>query len=111
MSDFSLGIFLSMAMMSLKIWELASLALPLVIILVVQTIFILLYAAFLLFPLIGRNYDAAVMCSGLVGHGLGATPNALANMNAVCERYGVVSKKAFLIVPPCGAALIALVSY
>lgn len=108
-SDFSLGIFLSMAMMSLKIWELASLALPLVIILVVQTIFILLYAAFLLFPLLGRNYDAAVMCSGLVGHGLGATPNALANMNAVCERYGVVSKKAFLIVPLCGAALIDLV--
>jgi ESS family glutamate:Na+ symporter len=108
-ADFSLGMFLSMAMMSLKIWELASLALPLIIILAVQTIFIFAYCIFLLFPALGRNYDAAVMCAGMIGHGLGATPNAIANMNAVCERYGVVSKKAFLIVPLCGAVLIDLV--
>lgn len=108
-ADFSLGLFLSMAMMSLKIWELASLALPLIIILVVQTVFIIAYCIYLLFPALGRNYDAAVMCAGMVGHGLGATPNAIANMNAVSERYGVVSKKAFLIVPLCGAVLIDLV--
>ncbi|TYP52431.1 sodium/glutamate symporter [Thermosediminibacter litoriperuensis] len=108
-ADVSLGLFLSMAMMSLKIWELASLALPLIIILVVQTIFILAYSIYFMFPLLGRDYDAAVICAGLVGHGLGATPNAIANMNAVSERYGVVSRKAFLIVPLCGAVLIDLV--
>ena len=64
---------------------------------------------FILFPLLGKNYDAAVMCAGFMGHGLGATPNAVANMGAVCERYGVLSHKAFLIVPLCGAVLIDLV--
>lgn len=108
-ADVSLGLFLSMAMMSLKIWELASLALPLIIILAVQTIFIFAYCIFALFPALGKDYDAAVMCAGMIGHGLGATPNAIANMNAVSERYGVVSRKAFLIVPLCGAVLIDLV--
>ena len=66
-------------------------------------------AVFLLFRLLGKDYDAAVMCAGLVGHGLGATPNAVANMGAVCEHYKVMSYKAFLIVPLCGAVLIDLV--
>jgi len=108
-SDVSLGIFLTMAMMSLRIWELYDLAIPLVVILVLQTIALLLLAAFLLFRLLGKDYDAAVMCAGLVGHGLGATPNAVANMGAVCEHYKVMSYKAFLIVPLCGAVLIDLV--
>ncbi|SDF67909.1 sodium/glutamate symporter [Sporolituus thermophilus] len=108
-ADVSLGIFLTMAMMSLKIWELYSLALPLIIILAVQTVFMFIFCIYFLFPLLGRNYDAAVMCAGMIGHGLGATPNAVANMSAVAERYGVVSRKAFLIVPLCGAVLIDIV--
>ncbi|WP_094604862.1 Sodium/glutamate symporter [Sporomusa silvacetica DSM 10669] len=109
-ADVSLGIFLTMAMMSLKIWELSSLAGPLVLILAVQTIFMFIYCIYFLFPLLGRNYDAAVMCAGMIGHGLGATPNAIANMGAVTERYGVVSRKALLIVPLCGAVLIDFVA-
>ena len=109
-ADISLGIFLTMAMMSLKFWELYSLALPLVIILAIQTAFIFLFCIYLIFPLLGRNYDAAVMCAGMVGHGLGATPNAIANMGAVSERFGLVSRKAFLIVPLCGAVLIDIVA-
>lgn len=108
-ADVSLGIFLTMAMMSLRIWELYDLAVPLVVILVLQTIALLLLAVFLLFRLLGKDYDAAVMCAGLVGHGMGATPNAVANMGAVCEHYKVMSYKAFLIIPLCGAVLIDLV--
>lgn len=108
-SDVALGVFLTMAMMSLRIWDLYDLALPLMGILLFQTLLIAALGAFVLFPLLGRDYDAAVMCAGFLGHGLGATPNAVANMGAVCERYGVMSHKAFLIVPLCGAVLIDLV--
>ncbi len=108
-SDISIGIFLTMAMMSLRIWDLYDLALPLIVILMLQTTLIVLLAMFVLFRLLGRDYDAVVMCSGFIGHGLGATPNAVANMGSVCERYGVMSYKAFLIVPLCGAVLIDLV--
>lgn len=108
-SDVSIGVFLTMAMMSLRIWDLYDLALPLMGILVIQTVIIAALAVFALFPLLGKDYDAAVMCAGFLGHGLGATPNAVANMGAVCERYGVMSHKAFLIVPLCGAVLIDLV--
>jgi len=109
MQDVSIGMFLSMAMMNLKIWELADLAGPLVVILVVQTTCLILLVYFLLFRLLGKDYDAAVMCAGAMGHGLGATPNAVANMGAVSEHFGVRSTKAFLIVPLCGAVLIDLV--
>ncbi|MDF2572838.1 MAG: sodium--glutamate symport carrier GltS, partial [Sporomusa sp.] len=109
-ADVSLGIFLTMAMMSLKIWEISNLAGPLLIILAVQTIFMFIFCIYFLFPLLGRNYDAAIMCAGMIGHGLGATPNAIANMGAVTERYGVVSRKALLIVPLCGAVLIDMVA-
>ncbi len=109
-ADVSIGIFLTMAMMTLKIWELYSLAIPLVVILVLQVIAIVLIAKFLLFRFLGKDYDAAVMCAGFVGHGLGATPNAVANMGAVCERYKVFSHKAFLIIPLSGAVLIDIVA-
>ncbi|NLL37870.1 MAG: sodium:glutamate symporter [Fretibacterium sp.] len=105
----SLGLFLTMATMTLRIWDLYDLTLPLISILVLQSLTILLIAAFLLFHLLGGDYEAAVMCSGFVGHSLGATSNAVSNMGAVCERYGVFSYKAFLIVPLCGAVLIDLV--
>ena len=109
-SDICLGMFLSLAMMSLKIWQLADLALPLFVILIAQVAFIAAMAYFVLFRLLGSNYDAAVMCAGFMGHGLGATPNAVANMGAIGEHYGVRSTKAFLIVPLCGAVLIDLVA-
>lgn len=103
--DISLGIFLSMALMSIKLWEIADLALPLFIIVLVQVIFIVLFAVFVLFRLLGKNYDAAIMVSGFLGHGLGATPNAMANMSAVVSKFGP-SRKAFLVVPIVGAFLI-----
>ncbi len=103
--DISLGIFLSMALMSIKLWEIADLALPLLIIVLAQVIFIVLFGVFVLFRLLGKNYDAAIMVSGFLGHGLGATPNAMANMSAVVSKFGP-SRKAFLIVPIVGAFLI-----
>ncbi len=109
-SELSLGIFLTMAMMSLKINELSAVATPLFITLFIQAFLLVLFAIFVVFRLCGKNYDSAIMCAGLMGHGLGATPNAVANMNAACSRYGVVSKQAFLIVPLCGAVLIDIVA-
>ncbi|MEG0472008.1 MAG: sodium/glutamate symporter [Solibacillus sp.] len=103
--DISLGIFLSMALMSIKLWEVADLALPLFVIVFVQVFFIVLFAVFVLFRVLGKNFDAAIMVSGFLGHGLGATPNAMANMSAVVAKYGP-SRKAFLIVPIVGAFLI-----
>ncbi|WP_040287388.1 sodium/glutamate symporter [Sporosarcina koreensis] len=107
--DVALGIFLSMALMSIKLWEVAGLALPLLVIVFVQVVFLVLFAIFVLFRILGKNYDAAVMCAGFAGHGLGATPNAMANMAAVTERYGP-SRTAYLIVPIVGAFLIDVVS-
>jgi len=98
----SLSLFLGMAMITLKLWQLAELALPLVILLIAQTVLMALYAVLVAFPVMGRDYDAAVSVAGLCGFGMGATPNALANMQSVCfhKRY---SEKAFLIVPLVGA--------
>ncbi|MFE3576075.1 sodium/glutamate symporter [Lysinibacillus sp. NPDC059133] len=103
--DVTLGVFLSMALMSIKLWEIADLALPLFIIVFAQVFFIVLFSIFVLFKILGKNYDAAVMVAGFAGHGLGATPNAMANMSAVVQRFGP-SKKAFLVVPIVGAFLI-----
>ncbi|WP_337983713.1 sodium/glutamate symporter [Lysinibacillus sp. C5.1] len=103
--DVTLGVFLSMALMSIKLWEIADLALPLFVIVFVQVLFIVLFCIFVLFKLLGKNYDAAVMVAGFAGHGLGATPNAMANMSAVVQRFGP-STKAFLVVPIVGAFLI-----
>lgn len=103
--DVCLAVFLSMALMSIKLWELADLALPLLVIVFAQVVFIVALAVFVMFRLLGRNFDAAVMISGFLGHGLGATPNAMANMGAITEKFGP-SRKAFLIVPIVGAFLI-----
>ncbi|MFJ7978728.1 sodium/glutamate symporter [Lysinibacillus xylanilyticus] len=103
--DVTLGVFLSMALMSVKLWEIADLALPLFIIVFAQVFFIVIFSIFVLFKILGKNYDAAVMVAGFAGHGLGATPNAMANMSAVVQRFGP-SKKAFLVVPIVGAFLI-----
>jgi len=108
--DVCLGLFLTLAMMSLKIWELANLALPLMVMLLVQTVFVVAFCIWPLFAMLGKNYDAAVMCAGMIGHNLGVAPNAVANMDAVCRRYGVVVTKAFIIVPLCGAVLVDIVA-
>ncbi len=109
MGDVSLGIFLSMALMTLKLWELVGVAGPMFIILFAQVIFISFYTIFIVFRLCGKDYDAAVMVSGMCGHGLGATPNAMANMNSVTSNYGY-SAKAFLIVPLVGSFLVDMVN-
>ena len=104
-----LSMFLGMAMISLKLWELQSLALPLIVILVSQVAMMDFFAYFLAFPLLGRDYDAAVLCAGLCGFGLGATPNAMANMSAVCYKYHYTVKP-FLIVPIIGAMFADLIN-
>ena len=104
-----LSLFLGMAMISLKLWELQSLALPLIIILVSQVAMMDFFAYFIAFPLLGRNYDAAVLCAGICGFGLGATPNAMANMSAVCYKYHYTVKP-FLIIPIIGAMFADLIN-
>ncbi|MBJ3816031.1 sodium/glutamate symporter [Shimwellia pseudoproteus] len=109
LGNVSLSLFLAMALMSLKLWELASLALPMLVILSVQAIAMGLYAGFVTFRIMGRNYDAAVLAAGHCGFGLGATPTAIANMQAITERFGP-SHVAFLVVPMVGAFFIDIVN-
>ena len=105
----SLALFLAMALMSLQLWLLADLAGPLVIILIVQTLFLALYLYFVTFRVMGKNYDAAVLCAGQCGVNLGATPTAIANIQAVTNTYGP-SHKAFLIIPLTGAFFVDIVN-
>ena len=104
-----LSMFLGMAMISLRLWELQSLALPLVVILVSQVLLMAFFVYMVAFPLLGRDYDAAVLCAGICGFGLGATPNAMANMSAVCYKYRYTVKP-FLIVPIIGAMFADLIN-
>lgn len=97
-----LSLFLGMAMITLKLWQLAELALPLIILLSAQLIFMMLFTYFVVFNVMGRDYDAAVLSAGTCGFGMGATPNAMANMQAICDRY-VPSVKAYLIIPLIGS--------
>lgn len=108
--EVGLGFFLTMAIMTLRIWELVDLAVPLMVILAVQTAFVLLYIFILVWPLMKKDYDAAVMSAGFTGVGLGVTATAIASMSVVCERFGVYSFKAFLIVPLCCAVFIDIVA-
>ena len=104
-SEDTRNLFLAIALMSLRLGGLASLALPLFAILVVQAIAMAIYAIFVTFRVMGRNYDAAVLAAGHCGFGLGATPTAIANMQAITERFGP-SHLAFLVVPMVGAFFI-----
>jgi glutamate:Na+ symporter, ESS family len=97
-SDFSLGLFLSMSLMSMQLWTIAQLAGPILIILALQTLAAVLFILFVLFPLMGRNYQAAVLSAGFGGFALGATPTAIANMTAVTKMHGP-SPMAFIILP------------
>ncbi|HCI5724551.1 TPA: sodium/glutamate symporter [Klebsiella pneumoniae] len=109
LGNVSLSLFLAMALMSLKLWELASLALPMIIILAVQALAMALYAVFVTYRMMGKNYDAAVLAAGHCGFGLGATPTAIANMQAITDRFGP-SHMAFLVVPMVGAFFIDIVN-
>ena len=97
-----LSLFLGIAMITLKLWQLADLALPLIILLAGQVALMFLFSYIVVFNVMGRNYDAAVLVAGTCGFGMGATPNAMANMQAICEKYGP-SVKAYLIIPIVGS--------
>lgn len=105
----SLSLFLAMALMGLQLWMLADLAGPLVVILAVQALVLVLYIVFVTFRMMGKNYDAAVLCAGQFGVNFGATPTAIANIQAVTNSYGP-SHKAFLIIPLTGAFFIDIVN-
>ncbi len=109
LGDIFLAVFLAQALMSLKLWELASLALPLVVILLAQVVLMYLYANFVTFNVMGRDYDAAVLSAGHCGFGMGATPNGVANMTAVVTKYGP-SPKAFFVLPIIGGLFIDFVN-
>ena len=103
-----LNLFLSLALMTLKLWELSGLIGGVLLVVACQVAFMILIAYFVVFRILGSNYDAAVMCSGLCGHGLGATPSAIVNMTAINEKYGM-SRKAMMIVPIVGAFLVDII--
>ncbi|MFC0034272.1 sodium/glutamate symporter [Cardiobacterium valvarum] len=105
----SLSIFLAIALLDLKLWELTALALPVTVILLTQTVVMFLYATYVTYAFMGRDYDAAVLAAGHCGFGLGATPTAVANMQSVTEHFGP-SHKAFLIVPMVGAFFVDLIN-
>lgn len=107
LGNVSLALFLAMALMTLQLWDLASLALPVIAILAAQAVLMVCYAVFVTFRVMGRNYDAVVLSAGHCGFGLGATPTAIANMQAITARFGH-SHVAFLVVPMVGAFFIDL---
>lgn len=104
-----LEFFLSMALMNLKLWEIIDLAKPMIILISAQTILMALYAYFITFNVMGRTYDAAVLLGGHCGFGMGATPNAMANMSSLTEKYGP-SSKAFFVLPTVSALFIDIVN-
>ena len=105
----SLSLFLAMALLSLRLWELVDLALPVLAILAVQIVVMILYAIFITYRIMGKDYDAVVLAAGHCGFGMGATPTAVANMQAVTDRYGP-SYKAFLLVPIVGAFFVDIIN-
>jgi ESS family glutamate:Na+ symporter len=105
LGNICLSIFLGLAMINLKLWQLVSLALPMIVILLIQTVIMFLYASFVVFNVMGRDYDAATISSGFCGFGMGATPNAMANMQAITNQYGP-APVAFMIVPLVGSLFI-----
>lgn len=109
LGNVSLSLFLAIALMSLKLWDLAALALPIFIILAAQALVMALFAIFVTFRVMGSHYDAAVLAAGHCGFGLGATPTAIANMQAVTQRFGP-SQIAFLVVPMVGAFFIDIIN-
>jgi ESS family glutamate:Na+ symporter len=108
-SELSLGMFLAISLMSLQLWTLGDLGVAILLMMLAQVVMILLWAGIVVFRAMGSTYDAAVMASGYVGLGLGATPTAIANMTAVAQRYGP-SPRSFIVVPLIGAFFIDIVN-
>jgi len=104
-SNYSLGLFLSMSLMSLQLWTLVDLAVPIIFLLLAQVLVASLFTVFVIFRVLGKTYDAAIVASGYIGLVLGATPTAIANMTAVTKKYGA-SPMAFIIIPLIGAFFI-----
>ncbi len=104
-----LSLFLGIAMITLKLWQLAELAGPLVVLLLGQTTLMFIFAYFIVFTFLGRDYDAAILSAGSCGFGMGATPNAMANMSAVCSKYRYAVKP-FIIVPLVGAMFVDIIN-
>ena len=102
MGGICLSLFLGIAMITLKLWQLAALALPLVVLLTGQVLLMFVFSRFIVFTVMGRDYDAAVLAAGTCGFGMGATPNAMANMQAICDKYEP-SVKAYLLIPLVGS--------
>ncbi len=105
----SLSLFLAMALMSLKLWNIFDLAVPFLVILAVQSVVLGIFAYFVTFKVMGSNYDAAVIAGGHCGFGLGATPTAVMNMGSLVTRYGR-SPQAFMVVPIVGAFFVDIVN-
>ena len=105
LGNICLSLFLGLAMINLKLWQLVSLALPMIAILIVQTVVMFLFASYVVFTVMGKDYDAATVSSGFCGFGMGATPNAMANMQAITNKYGP-APVAFMIVPLVGSLFI-----
>lgn len=108
-SDMSLGLFLAMAMMGLDIWAIDGAVLPVLLLMISQLLAISLFSIYVIFPILGKNYDAAIITSGFVGMGLGATPTALANMTALTHHFGA-SPRSFIVIPLLGAFFIDIVN-
>ena len=109
MGSMFLSIFLAMALAGLQLWELAGLAMPMLTALLLQCVAAVLYASFVVFPVMGRNYDAAVMSAGFIGFAMGATSNAMANMQAITKKYGP-SPLAYFTIPMVGGLFIDFVN-
>ena len=107
--EVSLNLFLGMALITLKLWQLIDLALPMLLLLLAQCVMMYLYGIFVSYPLMGKNYDSAVMVAGLTGFAMGSTSNAMANMNSITEKY-VYSRTAFFIVPIVGSLFIDFIN-
>jgi ESS family glutamate:Na+ symporter len=105
----ALNLFLALTIMDLEIWNLLNLAIPMIICLLIQTIFMMLFAIFIIYRVMGKNYDAAVMASGMSGVGLGSTPNAVANMEAVIEENGP-SPNSMIILPVVVAVFLSMLN-
>lgn len=103
--NMSLNLFLSMALAGLKLWQLVDLALPMIVTLAVQVVLMFLFAYFVVFNIMGRDYDASVMTAGFIGFSMGATSNAMANMQVVTKKYGP-SPISFFAIPMVGSMFI-----
>ena len=109
LGDICLNVFISIAIMSLRLWELSGLALPLIILLLAQVLLMYFFPKYVAFPALGRNYDAAVSTSGLIGFAMGSTANAMANLDSICDKFGY-SRVAYFIVPVVGAFFIDFIN-